>query len=45
MTKTTLTMGTWNYMSPEQIEGRKVDQRVDIWALGVILYRHWSPAF
>lgn len=38
MTKTGLAMGTWNYMSPEQIIGKKVNQQTDIWALGVILY-------
>lgn len=38
MTKTGLTMGTWHYMSPEQIVGKKVDKRSDIWALGVILF-------
>ena len=38
ITKVGTTIGTAAYMSPEQAQGTKVDNRADIWALGVIFY-------
>ena len=38
LTKTGYVIGSPKYMAPEQILGKKVDERADIYAVGVIMY-------
>lgn len=38
LTRADIMMGTAKYLSPEQVQGRELDQRADIYSLGLVLY-------
>jgi eukaryotic-like serine/threonine-protein kinase len=44
LTKTDMLLGSADYLSPEQADGRPLDARTDIYSLGILLYECLSGA-
>jgi len=44
ITASGMLLGSPGYMAPEQVRGQPVDNRADIWALGVVLYEMLTGA-
>jgi serine/threonine-protein kinase len=38
-TRTGMVIGTFHYISPERLQGKKADGRADIWSVGIMLYQ------
>ena len=45
ISRTSSTAGTTAYMAPEQFKGDEIDHRIDIWALGVVIFEMLTGKF